>query len=182
LKNKNAIRAIIFNFMIIIQINMKKTLLYPVAAFMFLAASCKETLAPIGIKTNDNNSSDTSYYEAPDTVIAQQRRIYIEELTGAQCPNCPAGAEELHKLSTTTYPGELSIIAFHTAITGNFCVPITGVSKQDFRSDDGKRIFTDVWAISEGKPAAIFDRIHFLLAAIQTGYTMTGKEDGMLQL
>ncbi|KAA5532351.1 Omp28-related outer membrane protein [Taibaiella lutea] len=136
---------------------MKKTLLYIGLASM-LFASCKETLAPIGVTTDDGNSSDTSYYEAPDTMVVQQRRIYVEELTGAQCPNCPDGAEELHKLNTTTYPGELSIIAFHTAITGTFCIPIDGVSKQDFRTDDGKRIFTEVWGTSEGKPSAIFDR------------------------
>lgn len=136
---------------------MKNTLLYTAAAVsMLLSASCKETLQPIKV-ANDSNASDTSYTETVEA--AQTRRIYIEELTGVTCVNCPAGAEELHTLSTVDYPGQLSIIAFHAG--SSFTAPMSE-NVYDFRTSDGDLIWQNVWGPGDSKPSTVIDRIKAL--------------------
>ncbi|KAA5532352.1 Omp28-related outer membrane protein [Taibaiella lutea] len=138
---------------------MKKTLLYTAAASMLFAASCKETLQPIVV---GSSSQDTFLTYTEPVEPAEARRIYIEELTGVTCVNCPAGAEELHTLSTVNYPNQLSIIAFHAGTS--FTAPIGDItkqetSKQDFRTTDGDQIWQNVWGPGDAKPCTVIDRI-----------------------
>jgi hypothetical protein len=132
---------------------MKKTLLYSAAAFMLFAASCKETLQPIVV---DSSSKDTFLTYTETVENAEARRIYVEELTGVTCVNCPAGAEELHELSTVDYKDQLSIIAFHAGTS--FTAPM-GENKYDFRTTDGNQIWQNVWGPGDAKPCTVIDRI-----------------------
>lgn len=124
------------------------------AASMLFAASCKETLNPI-VSNDDPNASVSSHTEAVEA--PEGRRIYVEELTGVTCVNCPAGAEELHKLSTEDFKDQLSIVAFHAG--SSFTAPIGGMSNQDFRTKDGDLIWENVWGPGDAKPCAVIDRI-----------------------
>jgi len=132
---------------------MKKTLLFAVAASMLFATSCKETLLPI-VTEGDANATDTTYTENVED--AQSKRIYIEELTGVTCVNCPDGAAQLHTLSTVDFPDELSIIAFHAG--ASFTDPMPE-NKYDFRTSDGDQIWQNVWKIGDAKPCAVIDRV-----------------------
>lgn len=132
---------------------MKKTLLYAAAASMLFAVSCKETLDPIIIDTG--NASDTSYTYVESVTDKQTKRILIEELTGVKCVNCPGGAVELERLKTV-YPDKLSIISLHNGT--QFTTPIKDVSTQDFRTNDGDKIYT-VWGPGEAKPCSVVDRL-----------------------
>jgi hypothetical protein len=136
---------------------MKKTFLYTAAVSMLFAASCKETLQPIVV---DTGAPDTFLTYTEPVEPAEERRILIEELTGVTCVNCPGGAEELHTLSTVDFPDELSIVAFHTGTS--FTAPIKDISKMDFRTEDGTRIWENVWGKGDVKPCAVIDRIYAL--------------------
>lgn len=151
---------------------MKETLLYLVAISMVLAVSCKENLDAIVVAT-DTNASDTFYIEAVET--AQKRRIYIEELTGVTCINCPAGAEELHKLSTVDYPGQLSVIAFHAGTS--FTTPLPQ-SKYNFTTPDGDQLWQNVWGPGDSKPSAVIDRIRALSTGNNTANTIYNNGKG----
>jgi hypothetical protein len=131
---------------------MKKTFIYTASALLLFAASCKENVVPIDM-TEGTASEDSTYVttaEAPES-----RRLLIEELSGVTCVNCPQGAEKLELLSAQN-PNQLSIITIHTGV---FTDPIPGKSIQNFQTDDGIKLRTQVWNGQGNKPTAIFDRL-----------------------
>jgi hypothetical protein len=81
--------------------------------------------------------------------------VLLEELTGASCPNCPAGAEELASLKTL-YGDQIVIVGIH----GDFQAWPTAESKYDFRHEDAEELelYLKPW---QGKPAAAINRVQF---------------------
>ena len=81
--------------------------------------------------------------------------VYVEELTGVKCPNCPAGSERL-KTILSQYPDNVVVVAIHGI---DLAKPLD-VSKYDFRNEDAAdlEIFLKEWL---GKPSAYFDRVRF---------------------
>lgn len=144
---------------------MKKTFIYTASALLLFAASCKENVIPID-KTEGTVSEDSTYVDAVET--PQNRRLLIEELSGVTCNNCPQGAIILEDLSTQN-PNVLSIVTIHV---GQFTEPIPGKSIQDFRTDDGAKLESQVWNGSGSKPSAIFDRL--FLGSGQNKYFLDG--------
>lgn len=89
------------------------------------------------------------------TTFDTQRVVLLEELTGTNCPNCPAGAAVAADI-LASFPGQVVVIGVH----GDFLSePITG-SQYDFRFDKAKDLenYLKPWF---GKPAAAVNRTEF---------------------
>ena len=80
---------------------MKKIILF--ASIVSLFVSCKEQL-PVGLVLNGNTIvKDTTYLDTPEAPT--DKVILIEESTGNNCSNCPAGIvrEKLLKIISFSY-------------------------------------------------------------------------------
>jgi len=74
-------------------------------------SSCKEVGPDINLHGNANSVSDTTYLESP-VATAAAKNVLIEEFTGVQCPNCPAGHAVVDGIEAQ-YPGRIAAIALH---------------------------------------------------------------------
>lgn len=81
--------------------------------------------------------------------------VYVEELTGVRCPNCPAGSARLESIQNL-YPDNVVIVGIHGI---DLAKPLDE-SKYDFRNEDAAdlEIFLKDWL---GKPSAYFNRERF---------------------
>jgi hypothetical protein len=73
--------------------------------------SCKEVGPDINLHGNANSVSDTSYIESPVATPAAKTAL-VEEFTGVQCPNCPAGHVVVSQLQTQ-YGARVAAVALH---------------------------------------------------------------------
>ena len=73
--------------------------------------SCKEIGPDINLHGNANSVSDTTYIESPVATPAA-KNVLIEEFTGVDCPNCPAGHALVDGIEAQ-YPGRIAAIALH---------------------------------------------------------------------
>lgn len=115
-----------------------KNIIY-LLAIIFVMISCEEKMVVI-----------------PEFVAIETGKVvYVEELTGVKCPNCPAGSERL-KTILNQYPDNVVVVAIHGI---DLAKPLDQ-SKYDFRNDDAAdlEIFLKEWL---GKPSAYFDRVRF---------------------
>ncbi len=133
---------------------MTKNILYiGLAALIF--ASCKEQ--PISVNLEQSNW-DTSYVatvEAPQT-----KKLLIEEFTGVRCPNCPDGAELLHRLNAEgAFANRLCIVSVHSGILTNPIYDHEPNSIQDMRTTDGDQILQGIFGGDLFKPCAAVDRL-----------------------
>ncbi|TVR87594.1 MAG: hypothetical protein EA411_06915 [Saprospirales bacterium] len=87
----------------------------------------------------------------PDT----DRVVLIEELTGASCPNCPAGGSELQSIKNR-FGDNVAIVAIHS----NFLGAPRESSKFDFRSEEAQEL-DNFLGLYLGKPAASINRKMF---------------------
>ncbi len=118
-------------------------------SIIFAASSCKEQgkLQVFTIGEEETYVSDT--IPQPQT-----KRILIDEMSGVDCVNCPAGAELLEEMSAAN-PGILEIVTVHA---GDLTQPFTE-SRQDMRIDAAKRrAYLNIMG-NPGKPASGFDRL-----------------------
>ena len=137
---------------------MKKQILFFGALGLILLNACKEVgpvidLTPVIVDTSFQ-AIDTTYLAAPET--PQLRTMLIEEATGVQCPNCPAGTNIL-KQAETNNAGRVLVVGLHA---GNLTTPIDKPpykSKYDFRTTFALSLFT-YFGSEPNKPASIFDR------------------------
>ncbi len=90
-----------------------------------------------------------------DTTVTIKKVVLLEELTGASCPNCPAGTAALEGIFAVFEERVVS-----TAIHGKFLAQPTSKSMYDFRNDDAKDL-ENFLAPFLGKPAAAIDRVFF---------------------
>ncbi len=86
---------------------------------------------------------------APDT----EKVVLIEEITGVDCPNCPAGAAKIASL-IEQFDGNVIGVSIH----GSFLASPLSNSQYDFRSEtaDDLEAHLKPWF---GKPAAVINRI-----------------------
>ena len=99
---------------------------------------------------------DEQPVEIPEFQLpVSDRVVLIEELTGVNCPNCPAGSAKVEEL-LTLFEGKLVGYGIHGSFLSE---PITG-SKYDFRTPDGAAL-ENYFAPFLGKPAAVIDRVQF---------------------
>ena len=114
-------------------------------ALSIIIISCEEQ--PLFIPDNSNQMQDSM-----NTV---PKRVLLEELTGASCPNCPAGTAALESILTVF--GDRVVT---NAIHGKFLSQPTPQSAYDFRNEDAEDL-ENFLAPFLGKPAAVIDRFHF---------------------
>ncbi len=115
--------------------------------------ACKEV--PVYINLDDSVSEDTSYVANIET--AQDKKYLIEELSGAQCVNCPQGIAKLNEMNASgEFAGKLIIASIHV---GTFTEPIPGKSKQNFVVSGAEQLLSVVLGSDPGKPCAAFERL-----------------------
>jgi hypothetical protein len=115
---------------------MKKNRIYlAILLTAVIAISCEE-VGPY-INMSPPKSIDTTYI-SDNSETPQTKLVMIEDFTGVRCPNCPKAAQKIEDLKTQ-YPGRILSTAIH--FDNLFGTPHSG-SKDDFRTEEGKLIFT----------------------------------------
>jgi hypothetical protein len=135
-----------------------KNLLY-LLALIFMVSSCEEKMVVI------------PEFEAIET----GKVVFVEELTGVRCPNCPAGSERLKSIQTL-YPDNVVVVAIHGI---DLAKPLDE-SRYDFRNDDAAdlEIFLKEWL---GKPSAYFNRVRFEELGEIWGNPANGQWQGYIE-
>jgi hypothetical protein len=130
------------------------------AVFFFLCAvalaGCKEKNDLVYLNTRESISIDSSYVVA-SVPAAQPKHVFVEDMTGVQCGNCP-NAHIVAEDIAAQYPGQVSIIATHGRLSP-LCDPYRE-SKQDFRTDEGNTIF-NMLGPPPSLPMGDIDRMRF---------------------
>ena len=84
------------------------------------------------------------------------RKVLLEDYTGQKCPNCPAAAEEAHKLKTI-YGEQLVLLTIHA---GNYSVPDpSGDFTAEYRTQEGADL--NVFFAFPGYPMGLVNRTEF---------------------
>ncbi|MEY4904284.1 MAG: hypothetical protein RLZZ292_2099 [Bacteroidota bacterium] len=110
-------------------------------SLFILLSACQEQ--PVEIPRLTNNGSGNT---------ATEKKVLIEEFTGASCPNCPTGAAEIQSLQAI-HGERLVAVAIHAG----YFAKKTAESKYDFLTADGSSI-EKFLGEPEGYPAAVVDR------------------------
>jgi hypothetical protein len=115
-----------------------KNIIYLVV-FTFILISCEEKMVVI----------------PQIEIIETGKVVYVEDLTGVKCPNCPAASERLKSIHAN-YPNNMVVVGIHGI---NNASPLPE-SKYDFRVQDAVdlEIFLRDFL---GKPSAYFNRVKF---------------------
>jgi hypothetical protein len=131
-------------------LNMKNVFIFGTLLASFAIVSCKENI-PSPIAPDSTKAQDSTYIGAIEP--AEDKYIFVEELSGVKCSNCPEGAEYLESLKDAH---KLNIVTIHA---GSLTSPIAGKSIQDFRTTDGNSIMTQIYnGADPSKPCSAFDR------------------------
>jgi hypothetical protein len=85
------------------------------------------------------------------------RKVLIEEFSGVQCPNCPAGAAQVENL-IALYGDRIVAVTMHSHLTGILSAPFQD-SKYDFRTESADQIVS--FLNLQGIPSATIDRVMF---------------------
>jgi len=83
-----------------------------IAGLLTAISSCKEVGPNINLHGNANSVSDTTYIESP-VAAPESRNVLIEEFTGVNCPNCPAGHALEASIESSYAPGKVVGVALH---------------------------------------------------------------------
>ncbi len=125
---------------------MKKTTLYSFILVVIFFSACKEEPIVIPILSGNGN---------PTGGTSIEKKIFVEEYTGAGCVNCPDGAAILNDLRTT-YKEQLILVSVHAG----FFTKKTQVPKEakfDFTTAKGNELQLFLGE-PNGYPAAIINR------------------------
>lgn len=125
---------------------MKKTTLYSFILLAIFFSACKEEPIVIPILSNGNPTGGT----------AIEKKIFVEEYTGAGCVNCPDGAAILNDLRSNTYKEKLILVSIHAG----FFTKKTQVPKEakfDFTTAKGNELQLFLGE-PNGYPAAVINR------------------------
>lgn len=124
----------------------KPQYIYYLFLLPFLFAACEEVGPAINFETATVTQQDT----IDNNEV--KRTVLLEEFTGAQCANCPAGAELAEQLSKESN-GRVIIVSIHSS--GVFSLPYP--NEIDFRTPQGNKIET-LLGKSSGYPSASINR------------------------
>lgn len=129
----------------------------------FLFFSCKEVGPNINLGNKSKALVDTTYIETPQT--PEDKNVVMEEFTGVQCVNCPAGHQIISTLKTN-YGERLVVISYHTDFLGE---PFS-FTTEDLRTEEAKQV-QDYLVFDGYKPAASIDRFAFNSSQTSLLYT-----------
>jgi hypothetical protein len=122
---------------------MKKVFHFVLGLLLLLAASCDIVDEPYTrIIGNDDDDNE------PTEVV---QKVLLEEFTGHQCPNCPAGAQVANQLHEI-YPEKFIVIAYHAGwfARTNTSFPV------DYRTTEGTAL--DVYFKPGSYPSGVVNR------------------------
>ncbi len=132
---------------------MSKLLLFTMLS-LIVTVGCKEVGPNINLGKGNKALADTTYVESP-IQPKEDKRVLMEEFTGVQCVNCPAGHVIIQTLKNNF--GERFIaVGYHT----NFLGSPYPFSTEDFRTASAEEI-QDYLVFDGVKPAAAIDRFRF---------------------
>ena len=121
---------------------------------LFFTSCEKKTDEPTEVIIVDNNPDDTN--EPIDTLSDDifPRNILIEKITGVKCPNCPSATNIINGLKNNAYGDKVIVIKYHHGgLSGPF-----DLTSQDFRTEEGSSIVTEVIQERAGQPLTAFNR------------------------
>jgi len=122
--------------------------------FSFFLFGCKEVGPNINLSKGSKALADTTYIESP-VQVAEMKRVLMEEFTGVQCVNCPAGHVIIETLKNN-FGEQLVAVGYHTDFLGQ---PYA-FSTEDFRTTQATEVQN--YLVFDGyKPAAAIDRVAF---------------------
>ncbi|HRN93311.1 MAG TPA: Omp28-related outer membrane protein [Chitinophagales bacterium] len=125
--------------------------------------SCKEVGPNINLGSKSKALVDTTYLETPQT--PEDKNVVMEEFTGVQCVNCPAG-HQIIKTLKASYGERLVVISYHTDFLGD---PFS-FTTEDLRTEAAKQV-QDYLVFDGYKPAASIDRFAFNSSQTSLLYT-----------
>lgn len=129
----------------------RNSMIFAAGVLLLLLSACTEIpplVTPV-IPTDPCENPD------PERVRDQGRQVLIEEFTGVQCVNCPAGSEAIEDL-LDLYGERLVVVSVHT---GFFADPYPE-SNYDFRTPEGDQLAT-LLGSPLGYPTAVVNRKKF---------------------
>lgn len=101
--------------------------------------------------------------------------ILVEELTGVDCPNCPAGSERLAAI-LELFPDNVVVVGIHGGILTK---PLES-SKYDFRNPDAEAL-DQFFQPYIGKPSAYFNRVKYEEWGEIWGNPVSGQWQGYVE-
>jgi hypothetical protein len=132
---------------------MKRLLILGICAILVTLYSCKEVPVYISMPQEEGDTT----YVASNIETPQDKQYLIEELSGVQCVNCPAGMKKLTDMNAEgDFANKLTIVSIHV---GTFAWFMDDYSKQDFVISGSDQLLSLVLGGDPGKPCASFDRL-----------------------
>lgn len=110
---------------------------------------------------NGNGGTDTT----ENTII--YRKVLVEDYTGHKCGNCPAAAEELHRIDLL-YHNKIIPMAVHAGGFAN----INSTYPTDLRTTDGTTYDVTFGISANGNPNGLINRKSFGTSDFISGYTL----------
>jgi len=92
--------------------------------FVLTIAGCREIPPTINFNTSGGGDWDTTYLN-PSSPAAVMTEIYIEDITGVKCNNCPRAADKIKEIKTNN-PGKVVSLGVYTYALDKFTAPWTG--------------------------------------------------------
>jgi hypothetical protein len=141
---------------------MKRNGLILVCATLFAVVSCKEVPPFINFEPDVELLVDTSYITSP-LPSPQDQNIFIEDISGVRCSNCPKAAKVAHDLLDNT-PNRVVVSTIHANLLAGFTTPYKTVeysNAMDFRTEEGTNIVRELIGEPLGLPSGALNRISF---------------------
>ena len=103
-----------------------------VLCYLIVISGCKEIGPEINLHGNANSVADTTYIESP-VATPESKTVLVEEFTGVQCPNCPAGHALVASIEAQ-YPSRIAAAALHPSNALGYPYPFSAQNLIDANS------------------------------------------------
>jgi hypothetical protein len=117
-------------------------------SLLVLLLACNETPPKINYNKTVIGLKDTNYLSFP-APVAVNTMIYLEDLTGVKCVNCPKAAEKIHLIQTNNPDKVVAVAAYPNALSG-FTSPWDGFLVLNTAESD--EIYTNIYESPSAMP------------------------------
>ncbi len=118
----------------------KSNLIILIVLLLFIIG-CRETPPFIDFGKKAIGLKDTTYLVSPIPSPAN-RKIYIEDITGVRCQNCPKAASKIHEIDSMN-PGNVIALALYPFFITNLTTPYPGF--EILNTNDADFIYTNIY-------------------------------------
>lgn len=136
---------------------MKRNLAALLVGLVVIFSACKEIPPFISFEPPIELLNDTSYVSS-QVPAAEDLNVLIEDISGVRCSNCPDAAKVAHDLLDQN-PNRVVVSTIHPELLTTFTFPFSG--EQDFRTDAGTNIVSELIGEPLGLPAGALNRTKF---------------------